>query len=149
MNTQYNANACIKAFTVPENSEQAPDPELIPIDTAHFPDEVFRRYVSDNFDRDNNGYLNIAEIQSATKIEDLYYTFYKNERNALLQTNISNLIKLIDEHLQNSNQLSKEEVSFLYFIKCLSLDKLPEYTKESEESVNKSVRKYISYLYYS
>lgn len=73
------------------------------------------------------------------KIEDLYYTFYKNERNELLQSNISNLIKLIDEHLQNSNQLSKEEISFLYFIKCLSLDKLPEYTKESEDSVNKSV----------
>ena len=75
------------------------------------------------------------------KIEDLYYTFYKNERNELLQSNISNLIKLIDEHLQNSNQLSKEEISFLYFIKCLSLDKLPEYTKESEDSVNKSVSK--------
>ena len=73
------------------------------------------------------------------KIEDLYYTFYKNERNELLQSNISNLIKLIDQHLQNSNQLSKEEISFLYFIKCLSLDKLPEYTKESEDSVNKSV----------
>jgi len=77
------------------------------------------------------------------KIEDLYYTFYKKERNELLQTNISNLIKLIDDHLQNSNQLTKEEISFLYFIKCLSLDKLPEHTKESEDSVNKSVRKYI------
>ena len=77
------------------------------------------------------------------KIEDLYYTYYKKERNELLQTNISNLIKLIDEHLQNSNQLTKEEISFLYFIKCQSLDKLPEYTKESEESVNKSVRKNI------
>ena len=73
------------------------------------------------------------------KIENLYYTFYKNERNDLLKSNISNLIKLIDQHLQNSNQLSREELSFLYFIKCLSLDKLPEYTKESEDSVNKSV----------
>ena len=81
------------------------------------------------------------------KIEDLYYTYYKKERNELLQTNISNLIKLIDEHLQNSNQLTKEEISFLYFIKCLSLDKLPEYTKESEDSVNKSVRKYIYKLF--
>ena len=77
------------------------------------------------------------------KIENLYYTFYKNERNELLQKNISNLIKLIDQHLQNSNQLLKEEISFLYFIKCLSLDKLPEYTKESEDSVNKSVRQNI------
>lgn len=85
---------------------------------------------------------NYEELKSLfLKIEDLYYTFYKNERNELLQSNISNLIKLIDEHLQNSNQLSKEEISFLYFIKCLSLDKLPEYTKESEDSVNKSVSK--------
>ena len=78
------------------------------------------------------------------KIEELYYTFYKTERNNLLQTNISNLIKIIDEHLQNSNQLTKEEISFLYFIKSLSLDKLPEYTKESEESVNKSVSIYLT-----
>ncbi len=85
---------------------------------------------------------NIEELKTLFfKIEELYYTFYKNERNELLQSKISNLIKLVDEHLQNSNQLSKEEISFLYFIKCQSLDKLPEYTKESEESVNKSVRK--------
>ncbi len=90
---------------------------------------------------------NYPEIKALFfKIEDLYYTFYKNERNELLQTNITNLIKLIDEHLQNSNQLSKEEISFLYFIKCLSLDKLPEYTKESEDSVNKSVRQKNIYI---
>ena len=52
---------------------------------------------------------------------------------------INKLIRLIDQHLQNSNQLTKEEISFLYFIKCLSLDKLPKYSKESEDSVNKSV----------
>jgi hypothetical protein len=93
---------------------------------------------------------NYKEIKTLFfKIEELYYTFYKNDRNDLLQSNISNLIKLIDEHLQNSNQLSKEEISFLYFIKCLSLDKLPEYTKESEDSVNKSVRQNIYYIYYS
>ena len=91
---------------------------------------------------------NYDEIKALLdKIEDLYYTFYKNERNNLLQTNISNLLKLIDAHLQNSNQLSKDEISFLYFIKSLSLDKLPEYTKESEESVNKSVSIYKINLY--
>ena len=62
-------------------------------------------------------------------------------------------IKLIDQHLQNSNQLSKEEISFLYFIKCLSLDKLPKYSKESEDSVNKSVsinnHYYLYYYIYS
>ena len=73
------------------------------------------------------------------EIEKLYYTFYKKEREEKLEESINNLIKLIDNHLQNSNQLTKEEISFLYFIKCLSLDKLPKYSKESEDSVNKSV----------
>ena len=73
------------------------------------------------------------------EIEKIYYTFYKKEREEKLEESINKLIKLIDNHLQNSNQLSKEEISFLYFIKCLSLDKLPKYSKESEDSVNKSV----------
>ena len=61
------------------------------------------------------------------------------KRNELLKTSIMSLLKLIDSNLQNSNQLSKEEISFLYFIKSLSLDKLPEYSKQSEESASKSV----------
>ena len=73
------------------------------------------------------------------EIEKIYYTFYKKEREEKLEESINKLIKLIDNHLQNSNLLSKEEISFLYFIKCLSLDKLPKDSKESEDSVNKSV----------
>lgn len=89
---------------------------------------------------------NYPEIKEIfLKIEELYYTYYKPERNSLLQSNISNLLKLIDSNLQVSKELSKDEISFLYYLKCSSLDKLPEYTKESEESVNKSVttKKYI------
>ena len=87
---------------------------------------------------------NYSEIKDLyLKIEELYYTYYKPERNSLLQSNISNLLKLIDSNLQISKELSKEEISFLYYLKCSSLDKLPEYTKESEESVNKSVNKKI------
>ena len=83
---------------------------------------------------------NLDEIKNYfEKIEDIYYSNYKSERRNLLETNIMTLIKLIDENLQNHNSLNKEEISFLYFIKSLSLDKLPEYSKESEESVNKSV----------
>ena len=58
------------------------------------------------------------------------------------------------EHLNNYNELKTlfleiEEISFLYFIKCLSLDKLPKYSKESEDSVNKSVSiNNHYYLYY-
>lgn len=82
----------------------------------------------------------LSEIQTLfDKIEEIYFTNYKTDRNELLKSSIMTLLKLIDSNLQNSNQLSKEEISFLYFIKSLSLDKLPEYSKQSEESASKSV----------
>jgi hypothetical protein len=49
-------------------------------------------------------------------------------------------IKIIDNSLQNSNILSKNELAFLYFTKSHSLDKLPEYSKQAEESASKLVR---------
>lgn len=49
------------------------------------------------------------------------------------------LLKIIDVNLQNSNQLDKTEISFLYLVKSLSLDKLPQHSKEAEESASKSV----------
>ena len=104
---------------------------------------------SENFEQnfDISKFEHIKNYEELKKlfleIEEIYYTFYKKEREEKLEENINKLIRLIDQHLQNSNQLTKEEISFLYFIKCLSLDKLPEYTKESEESVNKSVRNII------
>ena len=83
---------------------------------------------------------NYEEIKSLfLDIEKIYYTFYKKEREEKLEESINKLIKLIDNHLQSNKQLSKDEISFLYFIKSLSLDKLPKYCKESEDSVNKSV----------
>ena len=103
-----------------------------------------------NFDVSKFEHLkNYEELKSLfLEIEKVYYTFYKKEREEKLEESINKLIILIDTHLQNSNQLSKEEISFLYFIKCLSLDKLPKYSKESEDSVNKSVsqKKLILYL---
>jgi len=53
------------------------------------------------------------------------------------------IIRIIDENLQNTNSLTKTEISFLYFTKSLCLDKLPDYSKSSEESASKSVRKMI------
>ena len=38
----------------------------IPIDEAHFPDEIFRRYVADRFD-DGDGILTEAECSKAKK----------------------------------------------------------------------------------
>lgn len=39
--------------------------DRIPIDAEHFPDTVFRQYVSDYFDTNNDGYLNDTEISNA------------------------------------------------------------------------------------
>ena len=101
--------------------------------------------ISNHFD--TSTMKNIQDLNSIQelfdKIEEIYFTNYKTERNELLKTSIMSLLKLIDSNLQNSNQLTKEEISFLYFIKSLSLDKLPEYSKQSEESASKSV--YIIY----
>ena len=94
-----------------------------------------------NFDVSKFEHLkNYEELKTLfLDIEKVYYTFYKKEREEKLEESINKLIKLIDAHLQSNKQLSKEEISFLYFIKSLSLDKLPKYSKESEDSVNKSV----------
>ncbi len=49
-------------------------------------------------------------------------------------------VKIIDTSLQNSNILNKNELAFLYFTKSHLLDKLPEYSKQAEESASKLVR---------
>jgi tetratricopeptide (TPR) repeat protein len=56
------------------------------------------------------------------------------------------LTKVIDEILQNQNILSKKELAFLYFTKSISLDKLPEYSKQAEDSASKSVNILITQL---
>ena len=90
-----------------------------------------------------NEMKNIKEMSELLRlfnsIEKVYYTNYQKERNELLKKEIMSIINLIDSNLQNGSQLNKDEISFLYFVKSLSLDKLPEYSKESEESASKSV----------
>ncbi len=50
--------------------------EGIAVDSVNFPDEVFRNYVSDNFDTDGSGYLSDSEVAAVTEIdvigEDIY-----------------------------------------------------------------------------
>ncbi len=41
----------------------------VAIDAANFPDDVFREYVSSNFDTDNDGTLSDSEIDGATQID--------------------------------------------------------------------------------
>ena len=40
----------------------------IPIDRRHFPDEAFRNYVADHFDKDGDGALSEQEVAGATTI---------------------------------------------------------------------------------
>lgn len=48
--------------------------EEIAISPENFPDEAFRNYIMESFDKDNNGQLSKQEIQSATKIDFEYGT---------------------------------------------------------------------------
>lgn len=73
------------------------------------------------------------------KIDEIYFTDYSQERNNKLNTPIMEAVKMIDQNLQNINVLNKTEISFLYFTKSMCLDKLPEYSKQAEESASKSV----------
>lgn len=104
--------------------------------------------LTDHFNIDNmKAIKDINEILNMfNTIENVYFTNYKTERDELLKKEIMSLLKLLDLNLQNSSQLSKDEISFLYFVKSLSLDKLPEYSKESEESASKSVYYIILYI---
>lgn len=96
------------------------------------------------FDHFKKGDLNnIKEIESINqlieKIDEIYFTNYSSTRNDLLKSAIMEIIKIIDENLQNTNILNKTEISFLYFTKSMCLDKLPDYSKHAEESASKSV----------
>ena len=97
----------------------------IPIDAEHFPDAVFRQYISEKFDKDENGYLSDSEIADAialdisintvsgTGLTDLtginYLTALKvlsisdtGNRSQLSQVNIDNLLDLEELTIRNS-----------------------------------------------
>ena len=52
------------------DQENTDDPQTVGIwiSEAAFPDEIFREYISDNFDTDNNGVLSESEIAAVEKI---------------------------------------------------------------------------------
>ena len=53
----------------PENLAGTGTAEEVAIDERNFPDEVFRRYVSENCDTDGNGSLSESEISGCTEID--------------------------------------------------------------------------------
>lgn len=94
--------------------------------------------------------INISNIEMIKKfiynIDEIYFTNYSDTRNEMLKNKIMEIIKMLDENLQNCNFLNKTEISFLYFTKSMCLDKLPDYSKQAEESASKCV-KLIKFLY--
>lgn len=79
-------------------------------------------------------------INSINKINEVYFTYYNPDRNNLLKDQIMSGIKIIDDYLVNSHNLTKNEISFLYYSKTQLFDKLPEYNKIAEDSANKSLK---------
>jgi hypothetical protein len=90
---------------------------------------------------------NVASLDKindiSRNIDEVFFFDYSEKRSEILKEKIIEVIKLIDENLNNPNVLTKQEISFLYFIKSLCLDKLPEYWKVAEDSANKSVKNYL------
>ena len=41
----------------------------VTINETNFPDAVFREYVKDNFDTDNNGELSVSEMENVTRVD--------------------------------------------------------------------------------
>ena len=97
--------------------------------------------IFDHFKLEDLNNLNNLEIirDLIIEINDIYFTNYSISRNDLLKAKILDIIKHLDQNLQNSNILNKIEISFLYFTKSICLDKLPDYSKQAEESASKSV----------
>lgn len=92
----------------------------------------------------NTNLKNIEKIDdimnSINKINEVYFTYYNSDRNNLLKEQIMSGIKIIDDYLLNIHNLTKNEISFLYYSKTQLFDKLPEYNKIAEDSANKSLK---------
>lgn len=95
-------------------------PDGIAIDETNFPAPIFRQYVADNFDSDNNGYLNETEISAVDQIvcvekeitslkgiEFFTDVIYLNCRNCQIeQLDVSKNTKLAALYCQN-NRISE------------------------------------------
>ena len=64
-------NVIVSGNTTEQNwtMEEGSDEYDIPIDEAHFPDDYFRTYISNNIDSDKDGILSKTEIENTTDID--------------------------------------------------------------------------------
>ncbi len=65
--------------TIQEESNNQKQEQLVAIDENSFPDEVFRQYISDRFDKDTDGVLNEMELRN---VADIYITGIDNEEGS-------------------------------------------------------------------
>lgn len=108
----------------PDSGTDESDSESVEINEENFPDEIFRNYVSENFDNDGNGELKEEEIEAVTNITvsgmgitdltgveyfiELRYLYcVNNELTSLDVSACTNLMKLSPDH----NRLSFLDVS--------------------------------------
>ena len=101
-----------------------PEATGIPIDEEHFPDPIFRQYISDNFDENSNDYLSDEEIDKVKNIsvgksgisslEGIEYfpelTLLICEKNSLTELDLSANTKLTYV-MCGDNQLTTLDVS--------------------------------------
>ena len=91
------------------------DPEKISIDDIHFPDAVFRQYISDKFDSDKDGFLSENESNVVWKI------FLPNEEEKVSSLQGVELFPdLVELHCYNGN-LTEVDVSGNRHLKTLNL----------------------------
>ncbi len=114
-------------------TEDALESEMIPIDEAIFPDEVFREYVK-RYDTNGDGYLHIEERESvewiflvSSGIEDLkgieYFPNLKTLQcysNNLTELDVSKLSQLtyLDCRSNNLTELDVSKLSQLTYLDC-------------------------------
>lgn len=101
----------------------ADDPDPIPIDAKHFPDEVFREWISSNVDDDNDDYLDAEEIDNLTYL-DINYVDVTDFTGLELFTNIDHLQISMNKAVSTLNISNLPTVSQLYINNCEKLTDL-------------------------
>ena len=85
----------------------------IAVNEENFPDEVFRNYISENFDTDGNACLSEREIDYASVIE-----INETELSSLEGIQYFKNLSVIKISCNKVKELDVSELSQLYYLKC-------------------------------